>query len=233
MFRFKQFTVHHDRCAMKVGTDGVLLGTWTDLSGAETVLDIGSGTGLIALICAQRAPWAKEIVGVEYEQNAFEQSCENVADSPWNDRLKIVHQRIQDFAKEHEASFDCIVSNPPFFKAGNQAPVKERGQARHADDLTHDDLLGCASRLLKPNGNFNVILPTLEGWELIEEAKAWGLFASKVTEVKGRAHKPVERLLIRLEKTEKPLLKDELVVYAPEGYTPEFTALAKDFYLKL
>ena len=233
MFRFKQFTIHHDRCAMKVGTDGVLLGTWADLSEATSILDIGSGSGLIALICAQRAPHTESIVGVEYEENAFSQSCENVAKSPWSDRVSIVHDRIQEFSSNSAFTFDCIISNPPFFNTGNHAPNKPRGQARHTSMLSHEDLLNAILRLLSPNGAFHVILPRLEGQTLIEEAKHLGLYPSHITEVKGRIHKPVERLLIRFERQKKSQVLDKLVIYNDEGLTAEFTKLVKDFYLKL
>ena len=153
-FRFKQFEILQDRCAMKVGTDGVLLGAWA--SGGTRILDIGCGTGLIALMMAQRFP-AAQVVGIDIDEEACGQARENVTASPFGDRIDVAHCRLQDYSGEE---FDAIVSNPPFFLNSLKNPDSKRAMARHADTLPFRDLWQGVKRLLSENGIFSVVLPS-------------------------------------------------------------------------
>lgn len=232
IFRFKQFHIAQDRCAMKVGTDSIMLGTWVDVSGAVTVLDIGSGTGVVSLVIAQRAPEAK-VTGVEIDPAAVIQSQENIDDSPWKDRVKVEEMSIQDFAKSTNQKFDLIVSNPPFFTGGTFSTNEQKASVRHTVKLPHSDLLKATRQLLQPNGKFCVILPLIEGLRFVEIAQTAGFYCTQMTEVHPKINKPVERLLLCFELKEKPLKKDVLVVLIedPNVYTPEFKEMTKEFYL--
>ena len=157
MFTFKQFTIHQDACAMKVGTDGVLLGAWCPVEHAVRVLDIGTGTGLIALMIAQRAPKAL-IEAVELDEKAAEQARYNVSLTPFDERVKVFTSSIQVFAETNQGVYDVIVCNPPYFVDSLKSPNNSRTQARHTDTLTHDDLLLVANKLLSEQGTLNVIL---------------------------------------------------------------------------
>ena len=155
-FAFKQFTVRHDRCAMKVGTDGVLLGAWTDLSHSRRILDIGTGTGLIALMLAQRCMDAR-ITAIDLDSAAVEQAQENIQASPWKDRIEALQQDICTY--HPNGTFDTIVSNPPYFIDSLKCPDGQRSTARHTDTLDADRLIGKVSELLTSDGRFSIILP--------------------------------------------------------------------------
>lgn len=232
-FKFKQFEIAQDKCTMKVGTDGILLGAWANVEGASEILDIGAGTGLIALMLAQRAASAT-ITGVEIEEHACSQASENAANSPWADRIKIEKDSIQDFAKFPPNEYDLVVSNPPFFSGGTFSDNQERNNVRHTIKLPTGDLLSAARKVMSKNGKFCVILPYLEGLRLVDQASNYRLYCTKMTEVFGKKSKPVERLLLQFETSEKELEKDSIVVYQEDGkYTADYVGLTKDFYLKM
>ncbi len=232
-FRFKQFSVAQDQCPMKVGTDGVLLAAWADVAGAGRVLDIGTGSGVMALILAQRAERA-EVHGVEIDPNAARQAAENMAASPWPERLNTFATSIQDFAKESRQQYDLIVSNPPFFSGGTFSDNNDRMAVRHTIKLPHGDLLSAVRKLLAPNGRFAVILPHLEGLRFRELANSYHLFCTRLTEVRTRPGKPVERLLLQFECQVNPLQKDSLCIHSGNGpgHSEEYTLLTRDFYLE-
>ena len=162
IFNFKQFSIEQDQCPMKVGTDGVLLGAWVDTSNTENILDIGTGTGLIAIMLAQRTQTA-QIDAVEIDNHACSQAQANMEASPWNDRLKSIESSIQDFAKLSQTEYDLIVSNPPFFTGGTLSAQNDRNNVRHTVKLPNGELLSSARRLLKKDGRFCVVLPLIEG----------------------------------------------------------------------
>ena len=233
-FHFKQFTIHQDKCTMKIGTDGVLLGAWADTNGAQRILDIGTGTGVIAVMMAQRAPEA-EVFGVEINQEAFEQARENALACPWPNRLFILHAPIQQFSREHQGQFDLILSNPPFFTGGTFSNSQDRNDVRHTAKLSHSDLLSSARRLLSPHGKFCVILPLIEGLRFQELAQSYHLYCSRLTEVRSKAGKPVERVLLQLECHPKTTRKDSLIIQK-EGqneWTEAYIALTQAFYLNM
>lgn len=234
MFRFKQFSVKQDKAAMKVGTDGVLLGCWTPLANNPySILDIGAGTGLVALMLAQRS-LAEQIDALEIEENAYEQAVENFEGSPWNDRLFCYHAGLDEFVEEIDDKYDVIVCNPPFFESNNQIKNQARETARFYEVLSFEELIERASVLLSDRGVFSVIIPFEEEEKFISMAKKFDLFPFKITQVKGSPSSKFKRSLIAFSKKEKEITKDRLVIEIERHhYTPEFTELVKDFYLKL
>jgi tRNA1Val (adenine37-N6)-methyltransferase len=229
-FHFKQFSLHQDRCTMKINTDGVLLGAWVKVSGAKKILDIGTGTGVIAIMLAQRNQNA-QILGVEIEAESAGQAKENMQASPWKNRLLVQQSAIQDFAKFNRESFDCIVSNPPFFSGGVFSDNENRNNVRHAIKLSHGDLLQSVKKLLSPGGSFNLVLPYLEGLRFVEMAENYGLFCTSMMEVRGKKGKPVERILLQFEKEKKELSKEEIILNDENGFTAAYKKLTRDFYL--
>lgn len=231
-FFFKQFTIHQDRCAMKVGTDGVLLGAWADAEGAGSALDIGTGSGIIAIMLGQRNPDLK-IHGVEVDQEAYEQAKENMLNAPWADRLEVFHTSIQDFAKTEPGQYDLIVSNPPFFTGGTFSSNQDKTSVRHTVKLPHGDLLTAARSLLKETGKFCVILPFIEGLRFQELAESYKLHCTKIMEVQPKKDKPIERLLMQFEKTRKPVVQENLIIQnnGVNEWTEAYIALTGAFYL--
>jgi tRNA1Val (adenine37-N6)-methyltransferase len=235
-FYFKQFVIHQDRCAMKVGTDGVLLGAWAEVQGVNSVLDIGTGTGLIGIMLAQRAAHAR-IDCVEIDRSAYEQAAENIARSPWAERLQAIHAPVQEYAQQQPRQYDLIVSNPPFFSGGTFSAKGNRVNVRHTVKLPHGDLLSVARDLLAPQGRFSVILPYLEGLRFKELARNYNLYCTKSMEVLPKADKPVERLLLQFERQPRQLAgrEERLVIQydTRNDWTEEYIALTGAFYLKM
>ncbi|MCP5097650.1 MAG: methyltransferase [Chloroflexi bacterium] len=235
-FQFKQFTIQQDRCAFKVGTDGILLGAWADVAGVERVLDIGTGSGLLALMLAQRLPLA-QVDAVEIDPNSAQQAMENVQASPWAERVKVWQTAVQTHTASGTQPYDLIISNPPFFdvKSNMVAPQIGRQQARQTTMLDHNTLLDCVMALLGGNGRFCTILPVLAGALLIAYAAEKGLSCVRKTAVRPVAHKPPHRLLLQFEQTQQPMQEDELIIETAQRhhYSDEFITLTEAFYLKL
>lgn len=236
-FSFKQFTIEQDRCAMKVGTDGVLLGSWVSLESRPfSVLDIGAGTGLIALMLAQRSD-AGQIDAIEIDEDAYEQCVENFENSPWADRLFCFHASLDEFAEEPEdEKYDLIVSNPPYFVPNERETdlPENRKKARFYDSLPFADLVDYASQLLSDNGELAVIVPFSEEQTFIALAKAKSLHANRITRVRGTENAPLKRSLLQFSFSEKPIEENELTLeVSRHQYTREFKTLVQDFYLKL
>ena len=230
-FAFKQFTVRHDRCAMKVGTDGVLLGAWTDLSHSRRILDIGTGTGLIALMLAQRCMDAR-ITAIDLDSAAVEQAQENIQASPWKDRIEALQQDICTY--HPNGTFDTIVSNPPYFIDSLKCPDGQRNTARHTDTLDADRLIGKISELLTSDGRFSIILPAEQTEDLIRVAGEKGLHPSRQTWVITRPGLSPKRILMEFRKIPVTLQPDELVIELERHvYSEEYIALTKEFYLKM
>jgi tRNA1Val (adenine37-N6)-methyltransferase len=231
-FKFKQFTVWQDRTPMKVGTDGVLLGAWTDADRPGRILDIGTGTGLIALMMAQKFP-AAMIDAVEIDKDAAMQAGENFRLSPWSERLRVFHTDVLDFISHKEKEYSLIVSNPPWFSRSLKASSAGRTVARHNDSLPAGGLLRCVSKLLLSGGCFSIVLPAdLEG-SFIRKASESGLFPSKILRVRPVPQKAVSRILMEMRFSEEALREDELII-EPEGrhcYSEAYRKLTSDFYL--
>ena len=233
-FQFKQFAIQQDRCNMKVGTDGVLLGAWAPVAGAKQILDIGTGTGLIALMLGQRSP-GSSIHAVEIDAKAAEQARENAQASPWHEQVEIVQAAIQDYQRQCDTHYDLIVSNPPFFSGGTFSANQDKNSVRHTIKLPHGDLLSAVRNLLKPDGKFCVILPLIEGLRFEEIAETYKLYCTRQTEVHPTVKKPVERLLMQFERIEKEKSVDSLTIQkgGRNEWTAEYIALTGDFYLKM
>lgn len=230
-FKFKQFTIHQDRCAMKVGTDGVLLGAWADCANAKKVLDIGAGTGLITLMIAQRSE--AQVDAVEIDEQAAKQAIENVNNSPWAHRVHVLNEPFQEFSKIENKTYDLIVSNPPYFQNSMFAPDKKRTNARHNLNLELEDLLGGANKLLSSNGTLSIILPYLEGNMFILKASEEGLYCVRQTKVLPKPGRAPKRLLLEFQRTKKPLDEQELIIELNKRheYSEAYKNLTKDFYL--
>ncbi len=230
-FQFKQFSVHHDQCTMKVGTDAVLLGAWANVNHADRILDIGAGSGVITLMLAQRSESA-HIDAVEIEHLDATQANENILNSPWSNRISIHEVSIQQFTSG--VKYDLIVSNPPYFNNSFQPPDQKRLHTRHTVSLNFKELLAAVVRLLKIDGKFSIILPHTEGLEFIELAKLEGIFCSRQWSFRPRKERPVERLLLEFQFQPKEEEEAEIIHYGVNGeWTEEYKALTKDFYLKL
>ena len=235
MFQFKQFSVNQDRCAMKIGTDGVLLGAWTPINkNPFSVLDIGTGTGIIALILAQRSN-AEQIDALEIDEEAYEQSVDNFENSPWSDRLFCFHAGLDEFVEEPEDEYDLIISNPPFYTEDYKTENEQRDLARFADAMPFEDLIEAANLLLSENGIFSVIIPFKQEDIFLALTKEYELYPFKITRVKGTPTTEIKRSLLAFSRNENTdALTDELVIEtARHIYTPEYIALTKDFYLKM
>lgn len=232
-FRFKQFSVAQDLCTHKVGTDGVLLGAWVRVSTDDhDVLDVGTGSGLIALMLAQRSSAHAAIDAIDIEEGDVIQAKGNVLRSPWKQKITVHQSSFQDFTPKKK--YDLIVANPPFFSAGILPPGKRRSQARHTHSLPPADLLKHAARLLKKNARLAVILPFREALTFIDLARSCGLTLLQKTSVRSRPHKPVERILVELGHEGKTEAENELTIHG-EGnqWSKAYIDLTRDFYLKL
>ncbi|HEY4618716.1 MAG TPA: methyltransferase [Flavobacterium sp.] len=234
-FQFKQFSIQQDRCAMKIGTDGVLLGAWTPIENNPfSILDIGTGTGIIALMLAQRSH-AEQIDALEIDEEAYEQSVDNFESSPWGDRLFCFHAGLDEFVEEPEDEYDLIVSNPPFYSEDYKTECKQRDTARFQDVMPFEDLIEAAALLLSESGIFAVIIPFKEEEKFLALAKECELFPLKITRVKGTPTTEIKRSLLAFSRQENPdLILNELIIEtARHQYTTEYIELTKDFYLKM
>ena len=238
-FTFKQFQVNQDRCAMKIGTDGVLLGAWTPLiNNPFNVLDIGAGTGILSLMLAQRSNAAPNNVGIidaiEIDEDAYEQCVENFEASPWGDKLFCFHAGLDEFVDEPEDEYDLIISNPPFYTDDYKSDNSSRDLARFEDALPFEELIEAAALLLSDNGIFSVIIPYKEEERFVAMCKILDLFPLKITRVKGTPTSEIKRSLLAFCRMEQTPLIDELIIeIARHNYTPEYIELTKEFYLKM
>lgn len=233
-FIFKQFTVHQNQCAMKVGTDAVLLGAWANIShNPFSVLDIGSGTGIISLMLAQRSI-AEQIDAIEIEDNAFEQCVSNFENSYWGDRLFCYHASLEEFVNEIDDKYDLIVSNPPFYSEGYKSESSSRDLARFEDAMPFEHLIESASKLLSEQGIFVIIIPYKEEKSFVNLASVKNLFSSKILRVKGNPESELKRSLLEFSFNKLKVEIDELIIETSRHqYTQEYINLTKDFYLKM
>lgn len=233
-FQFKQFTVEQDKCAMKIGTDGVLLGAWTPISkNPFSILDIGSGTGVISLMLAQRS-YSEIIDAIEIDENAYEQCVSNFENSPWSDRLFCYHASLLEFAEEIDDTYDLIVSNPPFYSEAYKTNDTQRNLARFTDALPFKHLIVSAAKLLATDGLFSVIIPFSEESNFIALAEQEKLYPNTILHVRGTTKSPIKRSLITFSHKATSIQKSELQIETERhNYTQEYINLTKDFYLKM
>ncbi|WP_087522592.1 tRNA1(Val) (adenine(37)-N6)-methyltransferase [Polaribacter sp. SA4-12] len=236
-FKFKEFTIHQDKTAMKVGTDGVLLGAWCSVDGyPDSILDIGSGTGVISLMIAQRSD-AMTIDAVELDENAYEQSVANFEESDWGDRLYCYNATFQEFSdelEEEEETYDLIVSNPPFYTDAFESEDASRNKARFTSSLSFEDLIIGVSKILSENGIFSVVIPFKEEESFIALAKENNLFLNRVCRVQGNEKSEVKRSLMEFSSNEVELKEERLIIEIERHqYTEAYIDLTKDFYLKM
>lgn len=225
-FQFRHFTVYQNRCAMKVGTDGTLLGAWA--RGGQTVLDTGTGTGLIALMMAQRFPEA-QVVGVDVDPEAVAQARENVAISPFASRIQLLHADIRTL---HHSSFTTIVSNPPYFVDSLACPDGQRTLARHTTSLSYRELMQAVCRLLADDGEFSVVIPFDCKARMEDEAALAGLFKVRECAVKTTPRKQPRRYLMAFRKHPAELeLTEGVIETSPNVRSSWYQELTKDFYL--
>jgi len=233
-FKFKKFSVEQHNCAMKIGTDGVLLGAWTTLpENINSILDVGSGTGLLALMLAQRTQ-AEIIDAIEIDEAAFEQCVQNFETSEWADRLFCYHAGFDEFVDEIEDKYDLIICNPPFFSEDVSSGNVSRDTARQNASLPFKGLLEGISKLLAKGGKFSVITTYKEESNFIEMASKNKLFPNRICRVRGNPSSKIKRSLMQFSFNEIQTEINELTIEKERHvYTKEYIALTKDFYLKM
>jgi tRNA1Val (adenine37-N6)-methyltransferase len=230
-FRFKQFTINQDKCAFKVGTDGVLLGACANVTGMKRILDIGTGTGLIALMLAQRCD--AEIIAIEPDNDSFVQASQNVRLSKWSSRIRIENCTLQNFNPDN-TSFDLIVSNPPYFIDSLKNPDPAKSDTRHNDSLTHSDILTGARRLLAEEGLLQLIMPYDEGNIFIADAQEHGFYCNSILKIRPMPSSEIRRLILGFTRKRTKPTENFLTIEKGKRheFTDEYIRLMKDFYLK-
>ncbi len=232
-FQFKQFEIQQDKVLFKVNVDAVLLAAWANVQDKTHGLDIGTGTGVIALACCQRNDQL-EMDAIEIDDASANQALQNFKASKFHSQLKLIHKDLQSFALSSKTKYDFIISNPPYFQYQNSTPAKSNLQfAKHTNKLSFEDLLKGAIELMTSIATFNLILPDAEGKLFIDMASKSGLHLNRITKVSGRIGKPTERLLMCFSFQKSNLSESELTIQKTgvrHDYTDEYVKLVKDFY---
>ncbi len=231
-FAFKQFIIKQDKCAMKVGTDAVLLGAWVFPNGSKQILDIGTGTGVVALMLAQKTE--AHIDAIDIDKNAFNQASENVSESKFSNQISVIHSSLQQYCKEADKKYNLIVTNPPYFEQSLKSSDEQRSYARHADVLPFEELIDGVIKLLDPKGKFCLILPTLEAEKFRALAQKRGLFLSKLLRVKSKVNKDTDkRHVMQFEFTPTEFSEKTIAIEQDERhqYTDDYKQLTRDYYL--
>lgn len=231
-FRFKKFSIDDSLCAMKIGTDAVLLGAWTYCHNAKNILDIGTGSGILALMMAQKSQ--AEITAVEIEENAFKQAQINFLNSKWADRITLIHSSVQDFTKLSNKTFDVIICNPPYFNNSLKPHKNERTIARHNDTLNCEDLFKCVADLMHEESYLNLIYPAENFEILLKEATKNKLHLIKHCEIHPNINKEANRIMLCFSKKTHPPIYEKIIIELDKRhhYSNEYINLTKDFYLK-
>jgi tRNA1Val (adenine37-N6)-methyltransferase len=232
-FLFKQFVIEQENSAMKVGVDGVMLGAWADVANASHILDIGTGTGLIAIMLAQRNETAN-IDAVEIEWQSYIQAVENANNCKWKDRINVIHEKFQTFVETTQKQYDLIVSNPPYFTGSLQSPEMQRTVARHTLLLNQDDLIDGINKILTDTGKFAAIFPYAEANIFIAKASMQRFFCNKKTNIKPTPKKPVIRIMLEISRVKQNFTENIICIETGtrHDYTDEYKRLTKDFYIK-
>ncbi len=231
-FRFKQFTIYQDKTAMKISTDGVVLGACCGFGKAKKMLDIGTGTGLLSLMAAQRS--LADITAVEIDKDAYIQAFENVEKSKFASRIKVVNGDFLTLFNDGVEQFDYIVSNPPFFRNSLKSSSQGRSIARHEDSLPFEKFVPTVARLLTSDGTFSVILPESERLYFNRLCIANGLHICGTTLVKSFENSDPLRVILHFGKSILPMKQEMLVIYSSQNvYTQRFKDLVRDFYINV
>ena len=230
-FSFKKFTIYQDKSAFKVGTDSVLLGACTDIAGVRRILDIGSGTGIISIMLAQRCD--AEITAIEPDYESYIQTCENVSRSDWHNRIKVENTSLQNFI-DGKGKFDLIVTNPPFFSDSLKSPDLRKSFTRHNDSLTSEEILEGTKRLLEDEGRLQLVMPYVEGNIFIAEAYKYGLFCNSILKIRPLPSSDIRRLILKFSRIQKKPSESFLTIEhgRRHEFTEEYINLTKEFYLK-
>jgi tRNA1Val (adenine37-N6)-methyltransferase len=231
-FAFKQFVINQDKCAMKVGTDAVLLGAWVFPNGSKQILDIGTGTGVVALMLAQKTE--AQIDAIDIDEHAFIQAKQNVSESKFASQITVTHSSLQEYSKSANKKYTLIVTNPPYFEQSLKSSDEQRSFARHADVLPFEELIEGVIRLLDSKGKFCLILPTLEAEKFRAMAQKKGLFLSKLLRIKSKVNKDTDkRHLMQFEFTPTEFSEQTIAIELDERhqYTDDYKQLTKDYYL--
>jgi tRNA1Val (adenine37-N6)-methyltransferase len=233
-FQFKEFSINQDQCAMKIGTDGVLLGAWSSIeSNPFSILDIGAGTGVLSLMLAQRSD-AQVIEALEIDDKAYEQCVDNFEQSPWNDRLFCYHASLEEFAEEMDDQYELIICNPPFYSEDYKTENARRDLARFQDAMPFEHLLESISTLLSKNGLFSVVIPFSEEEKFITLAKQFNLFTKRILHVRGNPSADIKRSLIEFSFLQSNIEVSELIIETSRHqYTENYIRLTRYFYLKM
>lgn len=231
-FKFKQFTILQDKCAMKVGTDGVLLGAYADTANCSCILDIGTGTGLIALMLAQKSN--ANIAAVEIDKAAFEQAAYNVQNSIFSSRIDIINSSIQDYKNKTINKYDLIVSNPPFYQHHLKSGNKQKDIARHNISLSYNDLIEASVSMLQKNGKLCVIIPKSDEAYFVKICEKESLNLSKRLNIRPTPKKEIKRVILEFCFTKTNTKTQELIIEinGRHNYSEDYKILTKDFYLK-
>lgn len=231
-FTFKQFFVAHDRCAMKVGTDGILLGAWAPVAGVKRILDIGTGSGLLALMLAQRTDQNVTVDAVELDSDAAAQAQENITQSPWADRVVVQAEDVRSWAARQTVKYDLIISNPPYYEQGVDCATSQREQARYTTSLDHSTLLATATELITEEGFLCVVLPENIGNTFTQQALNMGWHVRLRTDVAETEARLPHRVLLAFSPKQGECFSDRLVIRGPDQrYSEGYTALTQAFYL--
>lgn len=230
-FNFKHFTIYQDKSAFKVGTDGVLLGAYADVTGVKRILDIGSGTGLISIMLAQRSD--AEITAIEPDNESYIQTSENVSRCDWHERITVEHTDLQNF-KPVQGKFDLIITNPPFFADSLKSPDLRKSFARHNESLTSEGILDGVSKLMEDEGRLQLILPFVEGNVFIAEAHKYRLYCNNILKIRPLPSSEIRRLILTFSRNQKKPVERFLTIEYGKRYefSEEYKNLTKEFYLK-
>jgi len=233
-FKFKQFTVHQDQCAMKIGTDSVSLGAWTSVEHRPfSVLDIGAGTGILSLMLAQRSN-AETIEAIEIDDDAYEQCTENFENSPWNDRLFCFHASLLEYIEAVDEKFDLIICNPPFYSEDYKSNDISRNLARFSDAMPLEHIIFAVAHFLSENGKFSIVIPNKLEQAFIEEAELIDLYPNRILRVRGNANSKIKRSVLEFSFDNSISKTSELIIETTRhNYTEDYINLTKDFYLKM
>ncbi|MDD5569919.1 MAG: methyltransferase [Bacteroidales bacterium] len=232
-FRFKQFIINQENVAMKVGTDAVILGAWVNPQNAKKILDVGSGTGIIALMLAQKSNAV--IDAVEIDKDSYLQAKENFENSKWRKRINVYNESFQEYSKKISFKYDIIVSNPPYFINSYKSVSEEKNKAKHNVNLSFDELIKYSSNILKPSGMLYLIIPSDSLQKVVLMAEEEKLYCNEVLNVFPKPRSKAKRAVLKLEFVKKKLIEEKLTVENNErhDYTDEYKNLTKVFYLFL